>query len=884
MYKKSISLLLISTLSLSLSSCSIGVNPNVVTDSPTLASNPVTISITKPAEQAGPLSLGEAGLKLQQDSIAQEQILRLQKEVNFLQKQALYLQEQANLLHEASRMTVRIVKPVSAPDDPGITMEQRKAEAEKQLKEFARLAEEKQKAATKAFGELNLKQAEIMKLQGEINTIVQSGMKIQAEDNSSELNALNISINEISSKITRLQAEIADRQLKLQSAQTAAEKIKLTDEIKNKQTELLDSQYSLVEAQNKLSLEMENIPIFMHESMIKNQETKRDEIKKQLDDMVNFQNYLKKKYDIFNNSNWVNQKLILQNTQTDCEKKILETNTNIAQLQSWLDAAQKEKAALIVARDKAVKDGPNELLSIQNAINASSSELARLASERDKLHRFWNGSGYAFYSVLYSKELENYNNLVAQRDFITSPYNSISNYNLRIAEKDKYITDLKDKITSMKAWINELQAINKETKDYLEMYQGDINESVHKKYLMGTELEEIAKNIQLKNEEYNSYNNAISGLSMVWVRLMMESETNKAKRMIALYEKKREIEAQKQAAIKAAEDSMLDIQKQEDARLEAIRKAEEEKLAAEKKALEEAEKARKEQEAKDEELKKQQELLLKGGTDLIPGGNILNIAPSPTATLRFQPIKPVTTPTPTPVQTPVPAPSASLAGGLDLTPGNNILNIAPTPTPSPTPFSITILPESVNITQNNTASMRIFVKNGDGKYVTDDSVKIESLKPSIIKINKIEKGSIEFIIELGFTGAGEGQIKVSTAGGVSKTISVYTSASSSSSPLQVLTVTTPTTTSIGWNAIAGATSYKVYITDKLANTLLTDYPESVSAPDTNFTPPLCGPDNFSILDACVGLTQDKEYIVQVKAVNGSGEFLSSTPITIKTGP
>ena len=878
MYKKSISLFLISTLSLSLSSCSFGGNNTSSNISP-VTSN--AISSSAPSEQAGPVSLGEVGLKSQQNVTTQEQVITLQKEVNFMQQQAVSLQDQANLLQEAASMTIRVEKPdPSAPDDPNITMEQRKTEVAKQMQELSKLATDKQLEATKAFEEINGKQSEVWKLQGQFNTIPQSGMKVQAEATITAAEAkiadLQRSINAIQAKIAQLQAAIATSQSKLQSAQTASEKTKLTDEIKNTQISLLDTQRSLMEEQNKLALEQENLLVLRKKEVSENEQAKQQEIKKQLDDTTNFQNDLNNKYNELNAAYDNNEKKMqtdgLNNMLALIKRRLIEIPVESKNYEISIEQMRREISALEIAKPQIVQAQRSAAESLQNSINASSLYLANLNTNKANALRWWNFIGYWIYSDMYNKELAKYKALVAQRNSVITSYSNQLNACVnKINEKNRDIRWITDALERNKKYFSELQEeYNNLSKDLTWRL-----ETRKKLDQMRADMDLANKKAQEENAQYSASKEQLRKIEEEKAWLQAENAKKEADRQAALLKKTREIEAAKQAAIKAAELANMDIAKQEAARLDAMRKAEEEKLAAQKKAFEEEEMARKEKEAKEAELKKQQEKLEAEQKELEEKARKEQEAKD--AELKRQQELLVTQP-PSPIAIPV-----------------LVLPSAPVPTPTPTPSStvntpvITIVPGSISLTQNNTAIMRVFVKDADGKYITDDSVNIESLNPSVAKIKKIEKGLIEFLVELEFVSAGDAKIKVSTI--TSKTISVVTTAASTSSyQLPIWAVSTqgdtPTyQTKIVWSSVTGADSYKLYV-QKDGAVVYVIQGDVVTSPYEIPAGKYCDATNcngFSIALFCGDnqLSKDGIYKVWVEAWNGATKLITSSTIKIK---
>ena len=878
MYKKSISILLISTLSLSvsLSSCSIGVS-NTGKNISSVTSSP--ISSAQKIEQAGPLSLGESGFKSQQNIIIQEQVISLQKEVNFLQKQAVYLQEQANLLQEAASLTIRIENPDNSVSvEPNITMEQRKAEVARQQQEMAKLAGDKQNEATKAFDEVNAKQAEIWKLQEQINIIPQTGLKTQADapadDTRIQLQEILRQINENMREINSL-GEFSP-QMMLRTAQLL--RIRLD----------LYRQYE--ELQDSLCFKHENLLVSVQATNDETDQIKNKEIKRYIDETAKFQNDLSNQYNDLNSYD-------VTDLLTQQEKKINEQKSYIDQLQSWLDSVEKEKTALVNEKDRLKQALTNALAPIQDLIQQSENTIKDLTSKKDNSLKWLNLVGYRIYSGMLDKARVQYNSLLNQRSSVTSDNNySTLGLSIRIAKKNNDIQSMKNTLNNAKTGLAKLQEIYDQTRNNLNLNNPETLKIIKQ---MLNEMNIANKKIQDEYDKYAKLQEEINKLEAEKTALRLDSSKKETERQADLAKKIKELEDQKQAAIKAAEAD-------EKARLEIIMKAEAEKLNVEKQVIEEQENARKEKEIVQTDLNNKENLIINNNPNISTtdapvvsssSGPIVisSSSPTPVVSSSSGPIV-ISSSSPTPVV-------SSSSGPIVISSGPIIIS-STSPTPGGGPIisseiggfiggggivsstqNITLLPELVNITQNNTASIRIFVKDSNGQYITDGSVKIESLNSSIVKINKIEKGSIEFIVELGFVNAGEGKIKVTTSTGVTKTISVFTSAASSSSP-QLMVISVQGTTQIAWSNVAGAASYKLYI-KRINNSAMVVDGTTQTSP---YTPALCNAlgmipqtDGFRIAGTCDDTTIQKnlEYNVWVEAIKADGTTVIYTFQTVK---
>ena len=135
--------------------------------------------------------------------------------------------------------------------------------------------------------------------------------------------------------------------------------------------------------------------------------------------------------------------------------------------------------------------------------------------------------------------------------------------------------------------------------------------------------------------------------------------------------------------------------------------------------------------------------------------------------------------TPTVITPPTSPPTAPPTITPPTSPPSTILIITPPPSPptalptiTPPPPIITMLPGSLSLAQNNSASLRVMVRDSKGAFITSDDVKIESLDPSIAKIMSISKTSMDFSLDiLGASSGPTTKIKV-TYKGIAKDIDV----------------------------------------------------------------------------------------------------------------
>ena len=847
MYKKSISFFLISTLSLSLSlsSCSPGVN-NTGSNVATVTSSNVVSSVAPKTEQTGPLSLGEIEIQTKQNVNAQEQIITLQKNVNFLQQQAISLQEEANLLQEGAVMTIRIEKDASTPDDPNITMEQRKAEVEKQMKEMAKLAADKQQEAIKAFAEANAQQEEIWKLQGQINTIPQSGLKTQADDpntaiseSEAKIAKLRVLIADIQSRIDKIQQEIADNQSKLAAARTATEKINLTDKIKNLRLSIFAPQQELQKTINDITLEQENILVLQKAIAADAARNKEKELLSQLDkDKAQRDSFQKFVAEL--NAGQATLVDKYNRLTEEIKKQSNAVNSGCAipgQLRKDLSAREAFRADVVAKKNDVINANNATLKKIQDRITAKNNQITAYTAQRDNAQRWWNFIGASIYAAERDKAINEARGLNAEYTMMKSMLETNLNaYNDKLRQLDIEIASLRNTLANAENYCNQQKALyDKLVKDadaakfsYQDLYK-QVNGA-------SSDLKHMEDYIQVQAANEQQMNQEARNLEAAEAALRMESAKKEADRQAQLAAALKKAEEEKQKTIKEAEEfinatlndekaRLAAIKKVEAAELEAIKKAEEAKLAAQQKAEQErqaelkkqqeeaekqailkakqeaerlavikAEEARLAAEKLEAEKKAAEEAALKAKQEAEQKELEAKLAeekarkekeamksPSPYPSATSVPVA-----TPKPVTSSYPIDYSSYSMGYP---------------------SVTIVPGSISLTQNNTAIMRVFVKDADGKYITDDSVKIESLNPSIAKIVKIEKGSIEFIVELGFVGAGEAKIKVST----SKTISVFTTTISPPSEHKIMAISV-NSPQLLWDKIEGALGYQVVIT------------------------------------------------------------------------
>ena len=171
--------------------------------------------------------------------------------------------------------------------------------------------------------------------------------------------------------------------------------------------------------------------------------------------------------------------------------------------------------------------------------------------------------------------------------------------------------------------------------------------------------------------------------------------------------------------------------------------------------------------------------------------------------------------------------------------------------------NIKIVPDSLLLYQGNTNFLRAYVKDSKGNDIKDAKVKWESLNTDVARVK--QDGEVEAV------GSGTTKIRASYEG-MSSEAEIQVAASDSSIPKPAiptgLNVTNVTLTSftLNWNAVTGATGYKVY----KDNVWYAD----VIAPTTS--------------KSITGLTAGTTYSMQVSAVNAGGESTKSTALSVTT--
>ena len=875
MYKKSIALFLISTLSLSLSSCSAWVS-NTGSNISSVTSNSISSSAPK-IEQSGPLSLGEIEFQSEQNVRTQENIISLQKDVDFLQQQAAYLQRSAGLLQEYSTMPVEI-------DDTGLTVAQKEAAIAKEYKFWAELTAQRQQEALKAFESAKLKQGQIWRLQNQMNTIPQRGLKTQADDSNTALKTTEAKIAQLQATIDPIEKQILETMTTAIAKQgqlntpnlTTADKLKLTDEIKNLNISLFELQQKLLIAKNDLALEQENLLVLRKTIAYEAAQSKEQELKKQMDAAIKDQNDVNNQLTALlaeKDKTSENAKRLAQ--QLDQLPGVVSAacSSTIQERQRELSFEESSRNAIVAKRDSLLGELNTALKPLQDAFDAEEKNRAWLATTRG------NNKPTPVYRASMEALLAREAEITRQMNEIRARYSAaLTDLNNQVAQRDSSLALARDRFNAAQDYCKQQTALLEQVKkDYAnnELSTKEIQAKIEPAQKQLTSLQSTLQQI---NVELSNYQTEIRKIDVEKNELMLTSAKNEADRKNQKEKAISEAETAKWLTLKRAEEQKQEIlnkdpdeqkrqeaiKKAEEEQLAAIQKAEEEKLLAAKKELEEQTKAKEQEKIKLAELMKKIE-------------DVQKSAPQTSTLPSFQPLI-------IPQTTPIPQPSVSPSAPKEVVFGGEKPTVQKSPSSSNTQYDIKILPESLNVQQNNTVTMRVFIKDSNGNYVTDN-VKVESLNPDIAKVVKTEKIGNDLMVELYAVGSGEAKIKITVA--ESKIVSVFSTVVSQTPELQVWAISIPADnppdpapTQILWSGVEGADNYKIYI-QNVDGTWITaldgDAATSPYTPGINCPGfPDCSSWGFRIQT----LESSETYNVWVKAFKGLVEIRQSNTLKI----